>query len=216
MDLSVDTLKILLFLAPGFLGFRLYMIDSDWREIRHLDIIYGSLIFSAIGYGGYLALAIGFNLDHLAWLIVVSFVSAVLAALVWKRYGHRLLHLLLQRLHMTNEDNLGDVWQKIFNDPKIYVTQITAYLKNGEVIQCDQTTTFDRPELRAKGIFPYYAHRDRQICFVPTQRKRSPYSEWEDVEDVESAPDWGLRMVYINPDEIQRLEIRIAPVSPDV
>lgn len=215
MDLSVDTLEILLFLAPGFLGFRLYMIDADWRETRHLDIIYGSLVFSAIGYGCYAVLAIGFNLNHLAWLITISFPSAVVAALVWKRYGHGSLHGLLHRLRLTNEDNLGDVWQKIFNDPRIYVTQITAYLKNGEAIECDETKAFDRPGLRANGIFPYYAHRDGEICFVPNRRKRSPDSDWEDVKDVEAAADWGLRMVYLNPDELQRLELRITPVKPD-
>ncbi len=96
-----------------------------------------------------------------------------------------------------------------------YVTQITAYLKNGEALQCDDTTTFDRPELRAKGIFPYYTHRDGQICFVLSRRKRSVDSEWEEVKDVEAPTDWGLRMVYLNPDELQRLELRITPVKAD-
>ena len=215
MDNSVETLKVLLFLAPGFLGFRLYMIDSDWREIRHLDIIYGSLIFSALGYGCHLMLESWFGLDHLGWFIAISFGTAVAAALIWRKYGHGVLHSLLHRLGITNEDNLGDVWQKIFNDPRIYVTQITAYLKNGEAIECDETKAFDRPGLRDKGIFPYYAHRGGEICFVPNRRRRSPNSDWEEVKDVEAAADWGLRMVYLNPDELQRLELRITPVKFD-
>lgn len=212
MDISADTIKVLLFLAPGFLAFRLYMIDADWQGIRQLDILYGSLIFSALGYTSYLVFAHYTKLEDLLWLAIVTFCSSVVMALVWKRLGHAVLHRLLNRLGVTNEDNLGDVWQKIFNDPRIYVTQITAYLKNGEAIQCDQTAAFDRPELRAKGIFPYYVHQDGQICFVPNLRKRSPEADWEDIEDVEGGEGWGLRMVYLSSAEIQRLELRITPV----
>lgn len=210
MDLSVDTIKILLFLAPGFLAFRLYMIDSVWREIRHLDVVYGSLVFSTLGYSCYLAFAFFTGLEGPLWLVAVALFSSVALAVIWRKYGHPIVHGLLSRMGITNEDNLGDVWQKIFNDPRIYVTQITAYLKNGEAIDCDETEAFDRQDLRGKGIFSYYAHRDRQLCFVPTARRRSADAEWEPVEDVE-AEGWGVRMVYINPDELQRLEVRVAP-----
>ena len=215
MDISFATLEVLLFLAPGFLGFRLYMIDSDWSDIRHLDIIYGSLIFSTLGYSCYVAFVAVFGINHLGWFTGIAFSSAILAALLWRRYGHGILHRLLHWLGITNEDNRGDVWQKIFNDPRIYVTQITAYLKNGEAIECDETKAFDRPGLRAKGIFPYYAHRGGEICFVPNRRKPSSDANWEDVKDVEAPADWGLRMVYLNPDEVQRLELRITPVNTD-
>ena len=216
MDVSVDTLIILLLLAPGFLGYRLYKIDSEWRQVRHLDIVYGSLIFSAIGYSVHLIFATIFDLTNPVWLITIAFVSAAITALLWKRYGHGALHRLLNRLGMTNEDNLGDVWQKIFNDPKIYVTQISAYLKSGEAVQCDDTKYYDRPELRAKGIYSYYTHGDREICFVFNRRKRAPDSEWEEVKDVEGDTDWGLRVVYLNADELQRLELRVTPVKSDI
>ncbi|WP_420345391.1 hypothetical protein [Pelagibius sp.] len=216
MDVSVDALRVLLLLAPGFVGFRLYMIDSSWGDIRQLDIIYGSLVFSAIGYGFYLLFSYIIGFDSIIWMIIISFISAIISALTWRLHGHTLLHRLLHRLQVTNEDNLGDVWQKIFNDPRIYVTQITAYLKSGEAIQCDNTADFDRPELRSKGIFPYYTHREGQICFVPNLRKRCPNSEWEAVEDVEATAGWGVRMIYIRPDELQRLEVRVTPSKAEI
>ncbi len=203
----------MLFLAPGFLGFRLYMIDVNWREVRYLDIIYGSLVFSAIGYGTYLIVDSIGEPSGLLLFVVVTFLSSIVSALVWKRYGHGLLHKLLNKLGITNEDNLGDGWQRIFNNPRIYVTQITAYLKNGEAIQCDDTAAFDRPDLRAKGIFSYYTHREGQICFIPNRRKRSPESDWVAMKDVDATAGWGLRMVYLNPDEIQRLELRITAID---
>lgn len=212
MDISESTLRVLLFLAPGFLGFRLYMIDADWSAIRQLDLVYGSLIFSALGYLCYAGFLAATGATHVAWFVVVSFASAIAIALIWKKYGHTALHKLLSKLKLTNEDNRGDVWQKIFNDPQLYVTQITAYLKNGEVIQCDDTAAYDRPELREKGIFPYYSHRDGQIYFVPTLRKAAaPGSQWEPVDDIEAAEDWGIRLVYVTPAELQRLELRVTP-----
>lgn len=123
------------------------------------------------------------------------------------------MHKVLQFIGITNEDNKGNVWQKIFNDPKLYVTQITAYMKNGDAIQCDDTAQFDTPELRKKGIFPYYTHRDGQISFIPNLRKGATSKSWTRISDVEAGSDWGVRMVYITPEEIQRLELRITPVQ---
>ncbi|MEQ9567939.1 MAG: hypothetical protein RLN85_19375, partial [Pseudomonadales bacterium] len=207
-------LAILVVLAPGFIGFRLYMIDADWRGIRQIDVLYGSLVFSSLAYGTYLAISSWLDLNGIGWLIAITFASAAVLGVLWKRIGHPALHRALNLIGLTNEDNRGGVWEKIFNDPRIYVTQITAYLKNGEALQCDETKAFDRDELRAKGIFPYYAHRDGQICFVPNMRQRTESAEWEDVEQVEESAEWGLRMVYLNPDELQRLELRITPVKP--
>jgi hypothetical protein len=211
VDISQETIRLLVFLAPGFLAFRVYMIDADWSGVRQLDIIYGSLVFSALSYACFLLIAWGTGFSGMLSFIGITFGAAIILSLLWKRFGHPKFHVLLKKLGMTNEDNQGDVWQKIFNDPRIYVTQITAYLKNGEVIMCDGTASFDRPELRAKGIFPYYSHRDGQLCFVPNQRKRSAEADWKPVEDVEADANWGLRMVYVAPSELQRLELRITP-----
>ncbi len=213
MSLSVQAIWILAFLAPGFLAFRTYMIDADWRSIRQTDVVYGSLIFSALGYACYLLVSLKFDNLRLLSFIGISFASSIVIAIVWRRFGHPYFHAILKWLQITNEDNRGDVWQKIFNDPGIYVTQITAYLKNGEAVQCDDTASFDTPELRKKGIFPYYTHNDRQICFVLTRRKSSAQAAWKDIDDIQSSERWGIRLVYINPDELQRLEIRVTPVA---
>ena len=212
MDLSQETIRLLVFLAPGFIAFRIYMIDAEWSDIRQLDIIYGSLVFSALSYAFFVLFAWGSGYDDMFSFISSTFGVAIIFAILWKKFGHPMFHSLMERMAVTNEDNQGDVWQKIFNDPRIYVTQITAYLKNGEVIMCDDTRMFDRPELRAKGVFPYYSHKDGQLCFVPNSRKRSTEADWEPVEDAEAGADWGLRLVYIVPSELQRLELRITPV----
>src|SRR5690606_36483062 len=135
----------------------IYMIDADWGSVRQLDIIYGSLVFSALSYACFLLFDSVTGHSSMLSFVAVTFGAAIALSLLWKRFGHPKFHALLKRLGMTNEDNQGDVWQKIFNDPRIYVTQITAYLKNGEAIMCDDTAEFDRPELRAKGVFPYYS-----------------------------------------------------------
>ena len=213
MSISAEAIKILGFLAPGYLAFRLYKIDSDWNTIRQIDTVYGSLIFSFFGYGGYLLVEHCGGLQSKGWFVPLVLVFSIAAGLIWRHFGHPAIHKLLYFIGITNEDNKGNVWQKIFNDPRIYVTQITAYLKNGEAIQCDDTAHFDTPERRQKGIFPYYTHRDGQISFIPNLRKEANSNCWTEISDVEVDSDWGVRMVYITPEQLQRLELRITPVQ---
>lgn len=212
MSISVEAINVLGFLAPGYLAFRIYMIDSDWNSTRQIDTIYGSLIFSFFGYGGYRLVEHCAGLQTKDWFFPLVLVFSIVAGLMWRYFGHSAMHKLLYKIGITNEDNKGNVWQKIFNDPRLYVTQITAYLKNGEAIQCDDTAHFDTQELRKRGIFPYYTHRDGQISFIPNLRKAASSNRWTRISDVEAESDWGIRMVYISPEELQRLELRITPV----
>ena len=155
----------------------------------------------------------GVELQTKEWFLPLVFVFSIVTGLVWRYFGHPGIHRILYAVGVTNEDNKGDVWQKIFNDPNLYVTQITVYMKGGEAIQCDDTAQFDNPELRRKGIFPYYTHRDGQISFIPNLRKGAANKKWTRIDDVDAGADWGLRMVYITPEEIQRLELRVTPVQ---
>lgn len=210
MELSTEALDIMLWLAPGFLAFRVYKIDADWQSIQQIDVVYGSLIFSVLGYGALYPFR-GLIASHGAtWLILASLPSAIPIALIWRMVGHPVFHRFMQAIGTTNEDNRGDVWQRIFNEPQIYVTQIFAYMKNGEGIGCNDTSVYDTQARRKKGVYPYYTHKDKQICFVPNRRLVD--GKWTDIEEVELDSRWGIRMVYVSPDELQRLEVRIAPI----
>tara|TARA_R110002074_G_scaffold130555_4_gene272240 strand:+ start:1506 stop:2138 length:633 start_codon:yes stop_codon:yes gene_type:complete len=210
MDFSNDAINAMIWLAPGYLAFRIYRIDADWNSISQLDVLYSSLIFSVLGYATLWPFRHYFGDQAGTRLVVFAFVTTMLIALAWRKWGHTKFHWMLNRLGLTNEDNTGDVWQRLFNNTDAYVTQINVYLKNGDVIACDDTRAFDTPELRKKGLYPYYTHKNGQLSFVPNRRCIN--GNWSDLSEVNAAGEWGLRMVYINPDELQRLEVRIAPL----
>ena len=212
MEPAQETVRLFISLAPGYLAYCVYKLDADWRDLRQMDVIYGSLIFSVLSYG--CAEGIEYALGRQdSWLFaLLTFGTAFLIAFAYRSLIEPWTYSILRRLGATNQDSRGNVWQKLFNDPQIYVTQIHAYLKSGEAIGCDDTSYFDRPDLRKRGIFPYYSHLDGQLCFVPTRRKHSD-GEWEDVIDVEAGAEWGLRMIYVNPRELERLELRLTAID---
>lgn len=209
MDFSGSSIEILLALAPGFLAFRIAMIDAEWSQLRTLDVFYGSLSFSVFSYAAWEIIVIytGWT-GTLSFLVTILFVSLA-AGVAWKRWGWVWVYALLRKWKITNQDHRGNVWQKIFNDPNVYVTQINAYLKDGSAIGCDDIRAFDRAEWRKQGIFPYYPHKEGQIAFIPNRRLNQATMKWENLEDIE-AEGWGVRTVYINPSELERLELRLA------
>ncbi len=216
MELSTETLNVMLLLVPGFIAFRIYKIDANWSAISPIDVAYGSLIFSLAGYvaldalRGYVDMPKVLQPYGSSIYIAAALVIASMLGLGWRMWGHSKFHKALQLLKITNEDNQGDVWQNIFNQPRTQITQIYAYLKNGEAIGCDDTSLFARKELWDRRIFPYYTHNDRQMCFAANVRRINGI--WTKIPYVDAGDEWGLRLVYFNPDEIQRVEVRIAPV----
>lgn len=210
MNFSNETIQVLLFLAPGYLAYRLYKIDSVWAQVPLISIAYGSLAFSAIAYVsmGYVTTDETSQATKVIW----TFSFALVAGIIWRRFGHRLFHETLRRLKITNEDNSGDVWQKMFNDPRIFIRQVRVYLKNDDAFACDDTRSLVTRERARIGIHPYYTNQDRQIGFIPTHRKLAGATDWEALADIDSA-EWGIRYIYFNSSEIARVEVRLADSS---
>jgi len=209
MEFSTDAIQVLVYLAPGYLAYRIYKIDSPWSAIPTISIAYGSLAFSAVGYmlGAFTS---KFLSEHAIVVSsnLLSFFFAIGAGLLWRVFGHPWFHWLLRKAHISNEDNRGDVWQKVFNDPRLFLSQIRVYLKTGEAFACDDTHSLGTPERERIGIYPYYAHDDRQIGFIPTHTKKPGDTEWRDAKDID-APGWGVRFVIFNPEEIQYMDVRM-------
>lgn len=78
MDLSQETIRLLVFLAPGFLAFRIYLIDADWGSVPQLDIIYGSLVFSALSYACFLLFDWGTGYNSMLSFVAVTLVQRLL------------------------------------------------------------------------------------------------------------------------------------------
>lgn len=207
---KIDTqvLTILLFLAPGYLGFRLYLIDQPWSELNPIDIIYGSLIFSTLAFGTYgifLYLGWRYNQFHLVETLILF---SIIYAFIWRRFGHELFHKLLHRLRVTNEDNFSTSWSKIFNNPRVYLSQITVYLKDGSQVRCDDTSHFRIDDFVRIGIYPYYTDATGNIYLICTHYRSPSATRWQVVPEIHINPPWGIKLSFIRSSEITRIEAR--------
>ncbi|SRR6266851_6563558 len=208
LKINTELLSILLFLAPGYLGFRLYQIDQPWRKLNTIDVIYGSLIFSTLAYGTYLLLlSIGWA-DSPARRVGSLLLFSFLYALIWRRFGHAPFHKALHWLGITNEDNSSTAWSQIFNNPKIYLSQIIIHLKDGSQVQCDHTHFYHLDDLKRVGVHPYYSDAAGNLYLVCTHRRATPDAEWEEIPDIHCPAPWGIKLSFVPTGEIVRIEAR--------
>jgi len=206
--LNPELLGILLFLAPGYLGFRLYQIDRAWSSLNTIDVIYGSLIFSTVAYGTYLFLVTLGWTDEPVRRVASLILFAVLYALLWRRFGHDLFHKGLHALGITNEDNRDTAWTRLFNNPQVYLSQITVYLKNGEQVRCEDTKLYHLDNFNRVGIHPYYADPAGNLYLICTHHRSAATDDWIEVEEIHCLSPWGIKLSLIPASEIVRVEAR--------
>lgn len=215
LQLNGEALNVLKFLFPGYIAFRVYLIDKPWNSLNTLHIIFGGLSFSVLihlaidGITGALSLIFTREIVlHEAFYLSISIVVALIFGLAWRTMGHSLFHKFLSIGRITNEDNRYTPWMNIFYNPKIHVRQITAYLKDGTALQCDETNFFDTEELRRLGIYSHYVSIDGDISFIANKIRHSKSDEWEDLPDMHIT-GWGIKTQWIAASEIARLEVRL-------
>lgn len=206
--LNPELLGILLFLAPGYLGFRLYQIDTAWSSLNAIDVIYGSLIFSTVAYATYLFLvALGWT-DQPERRIGSLILFAIVYGFLWRRFGHDLFHKGLRALGVTNEDNRDTAWTRLFNNPKVYLSQIIVHLKGGGQVWCEDTKVYDLANFNRIGIHPYYADPAGNLYLICTHHRPTTTDDWIEVEEVHCPSPWGIKLSLIPASEIARVEAR--------
>ena len=215
--IASESFKIFVFLAPGYLGLRIYLIDKPWNELDAIHIFYGSLVFSVLSYGTYFFLVqevpvLKEFLLNAPWVFAVgATLFALLYALIWRCLGHPFLHQILKFINVTTEDNTFTPWTVIFNNTSINLTQITVHLKDGRSLQLDEAGKYYIPALNKAAVYPYYTSKDGDITMVVTQTRESESAEWTAVPDIYVAAPWGLKLSYIPREEISRVDVRVIP-----
>lgn len=215
LNITNDGFYILLFLCPGYLGFRMYFIDRPWNMLNPLHVFYGSLVFSVVAYVEFYIVISGINKfltsvnvsGHFAYAALAT-PFAVVSGLLWRCFGHGALHDALMKMKITNEDNNSTPWMQLFNNPKISLTQITVHLKNGSALRCDDTAYFDTEDLRRDGVFSHYTCVGGDIYMVANQFREKNDEEWQAIEDIHMDARWGLKIQWIPAGEIARVEVR--------
>lgn len=211
-SINNEALAILLFLVPGFLAFRIFTIDKPWKNIHILNIFYASLGFSiltyAITYYVFLFVVGAINDTNILALVLVSSVLGILTGVMWRRYFHPKIHSWFRKLRVSNEDNEGDSWSRIFNNTSCIVTQIIVRLKDGTSYMSDDTEKFAKNKYEDVGIYPYYSDMDQCLIFIPTHYfEDSTWKEYTAIED----EVYGVRLIYIRPEDVYDLQVRVRP-----
>lgn len=213
-SLNNEALVILIFLAPGYISFRLYSVDRAWTTSQIINIFYGTLLFSTVNYIiiYYLILLITQKRYEISDNIIVlgALFVGVITGPVWKRFGHPFLHKILMKFRITNEDNQGDAWNQLFNNPNIYITQLIIKTSFGVEYMCQSSLKFDSDEKRKHGIFPYYADSSGAINIIPTHYRLDDESIWKEVENIE-VDGWGTRTLHLKQNEISKIDVRVQP-----
>ncbi|MFL7905877.1 hypothetical protein [Azospirillum argentinense] len=211
LKVSNEAFYILLFIAPGYIGMQIYFIDRQWNALNAIHLFYGSLMFSTVSYAVYFG-AIDRFVPKETWVFVsINLLISFLLGILWKGAGHKLLHSLLKFLRITSEDNEYSPWTIVFNNSKIFPSQIIVHLKSGRVLQLDDTVFYHRDDLRKAGVFPYYVSPDGDLLMVVTQKKEKEDADWEDASCVVENAPWGVKLSYVPQREINYVEVRVCP-----
>ncbi len=201
MDPSIYTnlpehLQIII--VSGYLGH--VVANSGYRDNERKDeLLYGILVFGLFGYMAF-DLSRGLS-QHIILPGLIALATSIVVAIVWRKYLWDLLHKLLHKAAISNEDNIKGVWTGIIQNTKIAPTQIVVALKSGAVFECDDVQQFkDSP------IPLYYSDNNGNIAIYVTKRT-SPDGQEVEVKATQN-PDWGDRITYIPAEEISNIDIR--------
>lgn len=206
-----EALLILAVLSPGYISFRISEIGAGKKTHEPIQVFFSTGIFATVNYTLVLFLLGLLSVANQYAFLSSILVTSILTGGLWNKPFSGYVLKLSRKLSLTNEDSPNHVWWDIFNNSKVYATQIIAHLNDGTVLMCDHTRALHRKEYDDVGVFPYYTDRKGNIYFIPTHYKYSLSGKWVDMNDVDGGAEWGLRVTYLRKENITRLDVRLAP-----
>lgn len=213
--LTKETLPLLISLIPGFIAFRIFTIDKSWSNLNQINIVFGILSFSAIittivySITQTMAYEVIFGSESQIFNLTVGCFLAVGISIFWRKFGIEFVHKSLRFIRITNEDHIGNTWQRIFNNPNITVTQIIAYPKNGDILMCEDTTKFMSKHYSEKNIPAYCSDSEGNLFFIATHSRKDRTRPWKELSSIDAGDKWGVRVTYLKKDDISRIDLRI-------
>jgi hypothetical protein len=118
---------------------------------------------------------------------------------------HRWTMKVLWSLKISNSTEFPDLWSEVTQNSKVTYRQITVFLKNGDVVSCDDIQSFKDAPLSlmrtdADGSIAIYVTREKKAG----KKKFSKVGE-EVILNVDNKPFY-YRLNYIPKSEIERIE----------
>jgi hypothetical protein len=195
------SLPVQIALGGGYLGYLVAYVGIR-KEHQQVDTV-----FLTVAFGIVATLAAKYLSPYLApdLAILASVAAPVIAAIIWRVAGRPLVRRFFRATHISHADDDPTVWTTLAADTANDVTQVTAVLKDGRELFCDDTSKFT-----GAAIAPFLVAPDGAVAMYVTHTYRRDKSgkEIETVRAGTRDADWGDNLTIIPADSIYSLDIR--------
>jgi hypothetical protein len=180
-------------------GYLAYVIAYMGLRDRHrpIDVAFISLVFSLI------ATAVLWLLSSYGPVISIpsALVATIIAGLIWRRFLHPFLFLILRHFDVTWSNDDPSALATILDDRRSYITQIAVLLEDGTWLRCDDVQQF-----RGAPFWP---------CLIGPNGDVALYLTHEEPKDGEAKllatvrdAIYGDRLTYIPAARIKQITMR--------
>lgn len=195
--------ETLVIFSAGYMGYFVSTVGLKQRNST-IDVLFTIFIFGLFAALVYKITITSSDSAPSSGIIVLkttlSVLAAVLIAGLWRFAGRPFLYLILRKLKVSNTDAHDTVLSNLFDYTGACATQLTVYLKSGNVLMCDNLSLFsDKP----CGTFKLGI--DGDVLMYVTHQKSN--GTWEEDKEVISET-WGSEITYVPTREIERISIR--------
>jgi hypothetical protein len=195
------SLPVQIALAGGYLGYLVAYVGIR-KDHQQVDTVFLTVAFGIIA-----TLAARYLSPHVSteWSIALAVAAPVLAAIVWRVVLRPVLRRALRLFSFSYADDDATVWTALAADTGNVVTQVTAVLKDGRTLFCDDTSKFaDAP------IAPFMVAPDGAVTMYVTHSSRRDKDDKEIETEHADTHDasWGDSMTIIPADSIHSLDLR--------
>lgn len=197
LNLPLETIAVL---AAGYLGYRAAFAGND-HQMQTADIVFSSLVFALVA-----KVAIWLASLWLPMMLaaVIAVPAAVLAALIWRRWGYGAWRKVGRRVGLVTADRHQTVMQTVVATEGMRPSQMSVRLNNGEALMCDVLANFnDKPH------GPCLWGPDGSVAMYVTSRRKAGSDEWEDINPTDEA--WGSVLTILPADQVEEINIRYMP-----
>ena len=209
-DILQLPIHIQIALAGGYLG---YVTAYSGLRSSHTsqDAVLLTLVFGTLP-----ALAWPFLTDRvgdrdLAQIMagLLALALAVLVGAIWRWRGWSLWYRMLIRLGVHVDDGLSTAWESLIHHPGMHVTQIMVRTTDGTELFCRDVLKHATAQgtFSALDKFSPLLGNDGSVVMLVDEEETAKGKKTE--RECQFSDEWGVRLTYISPNMIDRVEMRV-------